>query len=60
MTSPPTIRDYVVRVGGLALIFVVAITLCSNYWPGYEGPVVLLIAGVVLTYTFVMYLAGRS
>jgi len=52
--SEPTWSQYLIRVGGMGAFIAVSILVTTNFFPGYEGHVVLTIAGVVLGYTFFM------
>jgi len=42
----PTWQDFVIRVGGVFVTFVVAILTAKTFFPGYESIAVLIVAGV--------------
>jgi len=48
--SEPTLSKYLVRVGGVCAVFAIAILVTTAVLPGYEGYVVLIIAGLGICY----------
>jgi hypothetical protein len=44
--SEPTFSSYLLRVGGVAAVFTIAILVTAEFFPGYEGYVVIAISGL--------------
>lgn len=44
--NEPTLLQYLVRVGGVGAIFVIAILITTKFFPGWESYVVLAISGL--------------
>ncbi|QOJ24278.1 MAG: hypothetical protein HRU78_11990 [Gammaproteobacteria bacterium] len=44
--SEPTFLQYLIRVGGVGAIFVIAILVTTEFLPGWESYVVLAISGL--------------
>ncbi len=53
--SEPSFSKYLVRVGGVSAVFAIAILVTTEFFPGYEGYVVLAISG-----TGICYLAAKE
>ena len=43
--NEPTFLQYFIRVGGVGAIFVIAILITTEFFPGWESYVVLAISG---------------
>jgi len=48
--SEPTLSSFIVRVGGVLAVFVIAILVTNEYFPGYSGYVVIAISGFGICY----------
>lgn len=48
--SEPTLSSFIIRVGGVLAVFVIAILVTTEFFPGYEGYVVLTISGLGIFY----------
>jgi hypothetical protein len=44
----PTIVDFITRVGGLILIYIIGIKLTSTLFPGYESITIYLMTAIML------------
>lgn len=58
--SKPIFFNYLVRVGGVGAIFAISILTTTEFFPGYEGYVVLAISGLGICYFVAKEILGKN
>lgn len=58
--NEPTLSSFIIRVGGVLAIFVIAILITTEFFPGYEGYVVLVISGLGIFFLSAKEIMERS
>jgi len=58
--SSPTLKAFVIRVGGVFGIFTLAILIAKAFFPGYEGVAVFVVAGSGFAVLLVRSLLKKS
>ena len=56
----PSLRNFIVRVGGLAGIYLVAIFVAKQYAPGHEDEVIYVITIAVIVAVTIKGLMGKK
>jgi hypothetical protein len=56
----PTIKDFIVNVGGLGLIYVITIKITSLLKPGYEHVTVYVVTTAVFLILFLLSLRRKK
>lgn len=56
----PSLKSFLVRVGGLTLTFLLAIYITNNYYPGYQITAIFTIGGFVLLWKIIKVVLSKK